>query len=78
MLKGMERQMYDARGHVVNIVTRSGDVFSGKCTEFTSHLDNEPEVASITLKNPNKNGKPFVGGLIEFEEPEIKEIKRLD
>lgn len=78
MLTGIERKMYDSRGHWVKVTTTDDEVFTGYCAYFTPDYDNDPEIASISLKDSQKNGEPFSATLLELEEPEIKEIELLD
>ena len=78
MLTGIERKMYDSRGHWVKVTTTDDEVFTGYCAYFTPDYDNDPEIASISLKDSQKNGEPFPATLLELEEPEIKEIEVLD
>ena len=78
MLNGMEKKMYDAQKHRAEITTKEGDTFTGLCTVFTSAYDNDPGEASLTMREPEKNGKPFVGEFVEFEVSEIKRIRLLD
>lgn len=51
----------------VKVICLNGKIFSGKCTDFTQALDNEPEVDSIGL---NVNGISY-----ELYENEIKSIE---
>ena len=77
-LKGKEKEMCGAIDHNAKITLINGDVFIGLCTEYTSDLDNEPDPASLTMKNPLKNGQPFAGQYVEIELPEIQTIEVLD
>lgn len=74
-LVGKDRQMYEAQGHFVRVVLDTGDYLEGKCVEFLSDLENEPEEASIVLKTPLKNGKYVPGALIEITKSEIENIE---
>lgn len=78
MLTGMERIMYDAQKHMARITTTDGNVFTGLCTVFTPDYDNDPEVSTLTMKDPLKNGEPFIGQYVEFEVSDIKTIEHLD
>lgn len=78
MLTGMEKRMYDAEKHRAEIITNEGDIFIGLCTVFTSAYDNDPGEATLTMKELEKNGKPFIGEFVEFEVSEIRKITILD
>ncbi|AKA68539.1 hypothetical protein [Clostridium scatologenes] len=54
-------------GKKIKITTIEGEVFEGKCTDFTPALDNEPEVDSIGLKTTTLS--------YEVYENEIKSIE---
>ncbi|MEG0377445.1 MAG: hypothetical protein RSB21_08950 [Eubacterium sp.] len=77
MLSIKEKEMYDSTGKRIKVTLAHDDVFIGHCTEFTGAYDNEPEEASITLKDPEKNGKLFYG-MIELYLNEIEGIEILD
>ncbi|MSS96153.1 hypothetical protein FYJ53_20590 [Eubacterium sp. BL-380-WT-2B] len=77
MLSPKEKELYDSVGKRIKATIAHDDVFIGHCTEFTDAYDNEPEEASITLRDPEKNGKSFPG-LIELFLNEIKSIEVLD
>ncbi len=47
----MQRKMYEACGHEVEIHFSDGDKpIIGKCINYTKPLDNDPEVASMDIK----------------------------
>lgn len=75
MLSGKDRQMYEAQGHFVRVVLDTGDYLEGKCVEFLSDLENEPEEASMILKAPLKNGKDVPGALVDITKSEIENIE---
>ena len=77
-LQGKEKEMYNAQKHQAKVILTCGDVFVGHCTEFVSALDNEPDPASLIVKNPMKNGYPFAGQYVEIEMPDIQTIEILD
>lgn len=77
MLSPKEKELYDSVGKRIKVTLTHDDIFIGHCTEFTGAYDNEPEEASITLRDPEKNGKPFYG-LIELFLNEIESIKTLN
>lgn len=79
MLKGKELEMYQAEGKNVRVKCKNGDVLEGYCSEFSSAYDNDPEEASITLKNgkrveSNKALYPHT----EVFESEIEKIEYLN
>lgn len=79
MLEGKELQMYQAQGKMIRVICNNGDTMEGYCSEFSSAYDNDPEEASITLRdgrriNPEKTMYP----LTEIYEFEIKKIEYLD
>ena len=55
--------LWEYRGKIVRITTDDGQTFEGKAHEYTSALDNEPEIASICI------------GHTEFLETEITKIE---
>ena len=80
MLEGKELEMYHAEGKIVRIVCKDGDIYEGYCSEFSTAYDNdEPEEASITLKNGKrvKTGKALYP-LTEVFESEIEKIEYLN
>lgn len=77
-LQGKEKEMYNAQKHQAKVILMGGDIFVGRCTEFVSALDNEPDPASLIMENPMKNGQPFAGQYVEFDLPEIQTIEVLD
>lgn len=43
-------KLWEYVGKEIKVTCLNGKIFSGKCTDFTQALDNEPEVDSIGLK----------------------------
>ena len=79
MLEGKELKMYHAEHKNIKIKCKNGDILEGYCSEFSSAYDNDPEEASITLKNgksvtSNKALYPHT----EVFESEIVEIEYLN
>ena len=64
----MEKQMYYAIGHQVEVKLKDGNICNGFCSGYTSSIDNEPEPAEIDI---NKEG---YSGLTCITEPEIDKI----
>lgn len=71
MLTEKELRMYHSRGKKVRVICKDGTIVEGHCEMFTSPLDNDPEVAEISVLRGTMN---FVGII----EPEIEEIEYLD
>ena len=61
-----ERQLYECQGKKIKVTFNNGSVQTGECFHFTQALDNEPEVASISLRKET--------GPIEIDQTEIKSI----
>lgn len=76
MLEGKELEMYQADKKKVRVKIIGSETLEGFCTEFSSAYDNDPEEASITLKNPTKveTGEKLAGS-IEVMEYEIEKIE---
>ena len=79
MLTEKEMKMYQAQKRRVKLICKDGRIFEGLCTEFSNAYDNDPEDASITLKN----GKDLLTGellypLTEIYESEIDKIEYLN
>lgn len=68
----MEKQMYYAIGHQVEVKMKNGDICSGLCFGYTSSIDNEPEPAEIDIKRESYSG------LTCITEPEIDKITIID
>ncbi|MEG2050899.1 MAG: hypothetical protein RR012_01215 [Oscillospiraceae bacterium] len=69
----LQKQMSSAEGHNVEINVVGGyKPCIGKCTAFTQPLDNEPEVAAISVQVEGYNG------LYEITEDEIETLKIID
>lgn len=78
MLQGKELKMYKASNCNIRLTLNNGEVLQGFCSEFSSAYDNDPEEASITLKNPVREAKGEILYLFtEIMEHEIKEIEVL-
>lgn len=60
-------------GKQVRVVTDDGQVFVGKCTDYTQPLDNDPEIASIGVVT-----EPGAGYSYELYENEIKSIEVIE
>lgn len=65
-----ESELYKFRGKGIKVICIDGDIIEGFCSIFTKSLDNEPEIASITIENSS--------GLIEVYQNEIKSIETLE
>lgn len=71
-----EKMLYNAEGKRIQVVLTNGDILEGYCSEFSSAYDNDPEEASITLKNPvKKSSGEILYPLTEIMEHEIKKIE---
>lgn len=77
MLEGEELKMYEAVGKKVKIIMKDGSKLVGKCTEFSSAYDNDPDEASVTLDRPLKDGKKLPW-LVEVMSNEIEELEYCD
>ena len=80
MLGNKEFEMYKAEGKNIRVICEDGDVLEGFCSEFSTAYDNdEPEEASITLKNGKKvkSGESLYP-LTEIFESEIESIEYLN
>ncbi len=71
MLNEKELTMYYARGKNVKVTCKDGTIVEGYCEMFTQPLDNEPEVAEISIRK----GAMYLVGITE---PEIEKIEYLD
>ncbi len=67
-----EIEMYKTQGKNIKVICIDGQEIKGYCDIFTQALDNEPEIASIALKIPDRSG------YIEIMQPEIKSIEFID
>ena len=65
-----EEKLYSYLGKNIKVMCIDGDVVEGFCEVVTKAIDNEPEVAEISLKT-DKNSN----GLIGITLPEIKAIE---
>lgn len=59
--------LWEYVGKKIRVNCLSGEVFEGKCTDFTQALDNEPEIDSIGLESAGLN--------YELYENEIESIE---
>lgn len=71
MLSEKELIMYYARGKNIRVTYKDGMIVEGYCEMFTQPLDNEPEVAEISIRKGTML-------LIGITEPEIEKIEYLD
>lgn len=71
MLTEKELRMYHSRGKKVRVICKDGTIVEGHCEMFTPPLDNDPEVAEISVLRGTMN-------LVGIIEPEIEEIEYLD
>lgn len=79
MLKGKELEMYKAENRNVRIKCIDGDIIEGYCSEFSDAYDNdEPELASITIKNGIMNNTKKLYPLTEIYENEIETLEYID
>ena len=62
-------ELWEYVGKKIKVSCLNGKIFSGKCTDYTQALDNEPEVESIGL---NADGLSY-----ELYENEIKSIEMI-
>ncbi|KAE9633800.1 hypothetical protein GND95_08705 [Defluviitalea raffinosedens] len=46
-----EKELCNFEGKEIKVICSNGRVLSGFCVYFTQALDNEPEIASITVNN---------------------------
>lgn len=70
MLSEKELAMYQTRGKKIEVTCKDGTVIKGICELFTQAIDNEPEVAEISIQR--------AGGLVGITEPEIEKIEYID
>lgn len=79
MLKGIELEMYQSQRKNIRVICKSGEVLTGRCSEFSSAYDNDEEGASITLKNGKRTetNEPLYP-LTEIFEKEIEKIEYMD
>ena len=67
MLTEKELIMYNAQGKEIRAMCKDGTIVEGRCELFTQPIDNEPEVAEISIQK----GKTLIG----ITEPEIEKIE---
>lgn len=79
MLIGKELAMYHAENKNVKVTLTGGEILEGYCKEFSCEYDNDPEEASITLRDPVqvKTGKTLYQSTEIFEH-EIEKIEYKD
>ena len=65
----IQEMMMETSEKKIRVTCKDGKVFKGVNKYFTQPLDNEPEVASICIK---EEGRSY---LTELTEPEIKKIE---
>lgn len=68
-----EKELSSYLGKRIRVKCIDGDIVEGYCDVFTRALDNEPEVAEISLKTDY-----YSSGLIGVLLPEIKSIEVLE
>ena len=68
-----EKELSTYRGKTIRVKCKDGDVVEGFCCVFTKALDNEPEVAEISLET-----EKYPTGLIGITLPEISSIEVMD
>ena len=68
-----EKELSTYRGKTIRVKCKDGDVVEGFCCVFTKALDNEPEVAEISLET-----EQYPTGLIGITLPEISSIEVMD
>ena len=68
----MQKMMMETSEKKIRVTCKDGKVFEGVNKYFTQPLDNEPEVASICIK---EEGYSYLTELIEPEIEKIEEIK---
>lgn len=68
----MQKMMMETSEKKIRVTCKDGKVFEGVNKYFTQALDNEPEVASICIK---EKGCSYLTELIEPEIEKIEEIK---
>ena len=66
-----EVEMYETQGKNIKVVCTDGKEIVGFCEIFTQAIDNEPEIASITIKEVERNG------YTEILQNEIKSIEMI-
>lgn len=68
-----EKDLSTYQGKSIRVICNDGDVIEGFCCIFTQALDNEPEVAEISLET-----EKYPTGLIGITLPEIKSIEVIE
>ena len=63
---------------MVKITDIDGNIYTGKVFEYVFPEDNEPEVKSIVLDSPVRNGFKLNNYLMEFKATEIQSIEVID
>lgn len=63
---------------MVKITDTDGNIYTGKVIEYVFPEDNEPEVESIVLDSPVKNGFKLNNYLMELKATEIQSIDIVD
>lgn len=70
MLSNKEMSMYNARGKRIRVICKDGSIVEGMCDYFTQPLDNDPEIAEISVRSGTET-------LISITEPEVEKIEYL-
>lgn len=73
MATEMQRRMYHAESKNIRVLCTNGKTIAGRCEQYTQPLDNEPEVASICIRQSGNNTS-----LTEVTEEEIETIEYID
>ena len=68
----MQEMMMQTSGKKVRVTCKNGKIFEGINENFTQPIDNEPEVAAISIQEAG------CSYLTELTEPEIKKIEVIE
>lgn len=66
-------KLWEYLGKKIRLIDTDGRVFEGRCNGYTQALDNEPEVASVSIKT-----EPGADYAYEIYENEIKSIEIIE
>jgi hypothetical protein len=69
----MDLNLWEYVGKRIRVIDTEGQVFEGKCTDYTQALDNEPEIDSIGVET-----EPGSGYSYEIYENEIESIEIIE
>ena len=67
--------LWEYVGKNIKVICNDGQIIKGKCDEYTQALDNEPEIASISIASISI---ARIGYGIEIYENEIESIEVID